>query len=525
MIMHRSVAKSAGLIGVLTGFSRVLGFIRDIVIASAFGTGIGAEAFVVSFKIPNLLRDLVGEGATNSAFVPVMTECHEKKPKDFWPLVSTLFLILSIVLLALTLLGILFAGQIVALLAPGFLQAADPQKYPLTVKLTRVMFPYIFLIGLSALAMGVLNTLKEFKSSAVGPALLNLCIIIAAYFFEPRYGPMALVIGVLLGGFFQLTYQVRPLLQSGFHLTRPDFNHGFARKIGKLLLPRALGSALYQINVFVDSILASFESWVGAGGQSALYYSNRIFQLPLAILGVSLAQALLPTFSTQIVHGDRQGFKNTLSAALRSLMFLVIPASLGLMVWARPIVRTLFEHGKFNVYSTEITCSALFYYAFGLLSCCFIKIFVNAFYSMQDTRTPVKTMVFSVALNVVLSLLFMKRLKIGGLALASSISATVNLGLLYFFLRKKIGSMDELKIIKGFFKMLLAGAVMVALALVYERYSLSRVAAASHWVQSLALAGGVCLCALVYFIACRLIGVEESRNFFHDKPEKIKQPS
>jgi putative peptidoglycan lipid II flippase len=516
--IHRQLAKSAGTIGALTAVSRVLGFIRDIVIATAFGTGLGAEAFVVSFKIPNLLRDLVGEGATNSAFVPVMTECREKKPENFWQLVSTLFFILSSVLLVLTALGVIFAEQIVALLAPGFLQATDPQKYPLTVRLTRVIFPYIFLVGLSALAMGVLNTLKEFKSSAVGPALLNLCIIASAYFFEPSLGPMALVLGVLLGGVFQLGCQVPALLKSGFCFTQPTFEHGFAGKIGKLLLPRALGSALYQINVFVDSILASFESWVGAGGQSALYYSNRIFQLPLAIIGVSLAQAILPTFSTQIVRGDREGFKNTLTVAIRSLMFLVMPASLGLMVWARPIVRTLFEHGKFNAYSTEITSSALFYYAFGLLSCCFIKIFVNAFYAMQDTRTPVKTMMFSVALNVVLSLIFMKWLKIGGLALASSISATVNLGLLYFFLKKKIGPLNESKIIEGFFKMLSAGTVMAVLALAYDRYGLTRAESAVQWVQSAALAAGIVLCALVYFATCRVIGIEESKSLFHGRP-------
>ena len=432
---------------------------------------------------------------------------------------------MSVILLLLTALGILFTPQLVALLAPGFLQSADPEKFPLTVKLTRMIFPYIFLIGLSALAMGVLNTLKEFKSSALGPAFLNLCIIVAAYFFEPRFGPMALVFGVLLGGVCQLAYQVPPLLKSGFHLARPGFEHGFVRKIGKLLLPRAFGSALNQINVVVDSILASFETWVGVGGQSALYYSNRIFQLPLAIIGVSLAQAILPTFSTQIVRGDHEGFRKTLTAALRSLMFLVMPASLGLVVWAKPIVRTLFEHGKFNAYSTEITSGALFYYAFGLLSCCFIKIFVNAFYSMQDTRTPVKTMMFSVALNVALSLLLMRSLKIGGLALASSISATVNVFLLYYFLRKKIGPLDERRLLGTFFKILIAGSAMVFLALVYGRVVLERAAEGSQTLQALTLAGGIVFCALAYFGTCRLIGVEESRNFFHDKNEKHPIPS
>ena len=289
MSTHRRLVVSAGIIGSLTGVSRILGFVRDIVIATAFGTGIAAEAFVVSFKIPNLLRDLVGEGAANSAFVPVLTECREKKSDDFWGLVSTLFCVMAVVLAILSALGMIFAPKIVSLIAPGFAMSADPEKFPLAVRLTRVIFPYIFLIGLSALAMGVLNSLKEFASSALGPILLNVSMIVSGFFFEKKYGPMALVIGVLAGGVLQLACQIPPLMKSGFRFAKPATGHGYGRKIGRLLLPRAFGSALYQINVFVDSILASFEGIVGAGGQSALYYSNRLFQLPLAIFGLSLA--------------------------------------------------------------------------------------------------------------------------------------------------------------------------------------------------------------------------------------------
>jgi len=253
---------------------------------------------------------------------------------------------------------------------------------------------------------------------------------------------------------------------------------------------------------------------VGPGGQSALYYSNRIFQLPLAIFGVSLAQALLPTFSGQMLREDREGFKNTFSVAVRSLMFIVVPAAAGLMVWARPIVRTLFEHGKFDAYSTDLTSAALFYYSFGLLSCCFIKVLVNVFYSMQDTRTPVKTMVFSVALNVCLSLLLMRPLKIGGLALASSISATVNMALLYWHLRKKTGPLDERRILGGLFKMTAAATVMALAAVMYERLFLLPAAQAARWAQWLVLLVGILGCVLVYYAVCRLLKIEESRKFF-----------
>ncbi len=512
MSTHRVLAKSAGIIGALTGVSRVLGFIRDLVIATVFGTGISAEAFVVSFKIPNLLRDLVGEGATNSAFVPVLTECYEKKRTEFWDLVSTLFMLMTMILIALSVLGVIFSPQIVALIAPGFIHSQDPEKFPLAVRLTRVIFPYIFLIGLSAFAMGVLNSLKEFTSSSFGPILLNLSMIISGYFFERVYGPMALVIGVLVGGALQLGCQIPPLLKNGFRITRPHFNHESAKKIGKLLIPRALGSALYQINVFVDSILASFEGIVGAGGQSALYYSNRLFQLPLAIFGIALAQAILPTFSTQIVRGDFKNFKETFSLAVRSLMLVVLPASVGLVVLSRPIVRIIFEHGRFNAYSTAITSNALFFYAFGLLSCCFIKILVNAFYAMQDTRTPVKTMTFSVILNIILSLLFMARLKIGGLALASSLSATLNAGILYYSLRKKIGPLGGFHITSSFFKIFSASALMGAVAFFYNRWVLeTHRLSPTHW-QAVYLAFGILLSLGVYLIIVWVFRIEEMRK-------------
>lgn len=512
---HQVLAKSARTLGGLTAVSRVLGFVRDIIIAAAFGTGVAAEAFVVSFKIPNLLRDLVGEGAANSAFVPVLTECREKQKEEFWALVSALFLSMAAVLFILAVLGTLFAPQVVSWIAPGFLNSQDPEKFPLAVRLTRVIFPYIFLIGLSALAMGVLNSLGEFTSSALGPILLNLSMIAAGFYFEPAYGPMALVAGVLVGGALQLGCQVPALLRKGFHFTRPAFKHGSLKKIGQLLIPRAMGSALYQINVFVDSILASFESIIGPGGQSALYYSNRLFQLPLAIFGVSLAQALLPTFSTQAARGDLEGFKKTFSVSVRTLTVIVLPASAGLLVLAEPIIRIIFERGRFNAASTQITSPALFYYAFGLLSCCLIKILANAFYALHDTRTPLKALFFSVALNVGLSLALMGPLKIGGLTLASSISATANAGILYYLLRKKIGRPEEGEMLQTFFKALAASCLMGLFAGAYNFWVLSPHRTASTLHQALGLAAGIGLSVLLYFGLAFAFKMKEVRKIFN----------
>lgn len=512
MSTHRQVVRSAGVIGGLTAVSRVLGFVRDMIIAAAFGTGLGAEAFVVAFKVPNLFRDLVGEGATNAAIVPVLTGRREKRPADFWTLVSTVFWALGAALLLLSVLGVLFAPQIVAVLAPGFKASGDPDKFPLTVRLTRMIFPYLFLIGLSALAMGVLNSLKEFATSALGPALLNVCMIVTGLYFEKRYGPAALVAGVLVGGVLQLAVQLPPLFRAGFRISPPDFNDEGVKKIGKLLLPRAFGSALYQVNILVDSVLASFETVIGPGGQSALYYANRLFQLPLAILGLSIAQAVLPAFSTYEAKGDREGFRNTLVMTIRTLIFAIVPAATGLLVLAKPIVRIIFERGQFGEYSAYITSSALFFYAFGLLSCAMIKVLANGFYALHDTRTPVKIMLFSVTFNALLSTALMFPLKIAGLTLASSVSATANMFLLYHFLRKRVGAFDQRPVLAALAKALGAAAAMAAFALGWSRWVLGPSAGRGHAIQGALLALGIALSAAVYFVSALALKSEEARK-------------
>jgi putative peptidoglycan lipid II flippase len=293
---------------------------------------------------------------------------------------------------------------------------------------------------------------------------------------------------------------------------KPAFGDPGARKIAKLLIPRAFGSALYQINVFVDSILASFESVIGPGGQSALYYSNRLFQLPLAIFGVSLAQAILPTFSAQAVKKDLEGMKETMLVVSRSLAFVALPAAAGLIALSGPIVRIIFQRGKFDAYSTGITSSALFFYGFGLLSCCLIKILVNAFYALQDTRTPVKIMCVSVSLNVALSVALMYPLKIGGLALASSISATVNLCLLYRALRARIGPLGARAAAGDMARILAAAVVMGLFASGYGRWVLVPRAGAGSGLQAALLGAGILASIAVYFAAAYAVRVPEARK-------------
>ena len=464
----RSLIRSTGVIGFATAVSRVLGFVRDIVIANFFGTAVYAQAFVVAFRIPNLLRDLVGEGATNAAFVPVLTDELTKKGKgEFFKLAQVILNILFLSLLALTAIGILASPVIVRLIAPGF--TADEAKLQVTVTLTRALFPFLLLVGLWAYAMGVLNTLGKFAAAAFGPCFLNLSIIFCAMWFgENVFG---LATGVLAGGLLQLAIQVPSLYASGWKARFTfEFSHPKAKKVGVLLVPRALGACVYQVNVFVSTILASLSAVVGEGAVAALYYANRVWQLPLAVFGIALAQAALPAMSRHVAANDTAKLKETLLFSLKILFFILIPSSAGLMALSAPITRTLFERGAFTHYSTVITSSALFFYAIGLVACGGIKILVSAFYSMHDTMTPLKTAFWALIINLILNITLMFPLKTGGLALATSASAIFNFVMLYVLLQKRLGDFGTASIISSFLKVTLASVVMAAMLMAFLRF-------------------------------------------------------
>lgn len=497
-----SLIKSTGVIGIATAISRVLGFIRDIVIANYFGTAIYAQAFVVAFRIPNLLRDLVGEGATNAAFVPVLTdELTKKGREDFFKLAQVILNILFWVLMALTVLGVFASPAIIRLIAPGFM--ADKEKFDVTVTLTRMLFPFLLFVGLWAYAMGVLNSLGKFGAPAFGPCVLNVSIILcAAWFGENVFG---LTAGVLAGGVLQLLIQIPPLYSSGWRAALTgEFTHPKAKRVGILLIPRAIGACVYQVNVFISTILASLSGIVGEGAVAALYYANRIWQLPLAIFGIALAQAALPSMSRDVALNDMNKLKDTLSFSLRILLVILVPASVGLMVLSAPITKVLFERGAFTPYSTLITQNALFAYAIGLVACGGIKILVSAFYSMHDTMTPVKAAAASLGLNILLNLILMRPLKVGGLALATSLSAIFNFTILYLLLKKRIGAIDTKGIVSSFLKVLSASMVMGGL-LAFTSKCMSGYAG-----LSVSIISGMA----VFFLAAYLLNVKELKDFF-----------
>ena len=494
--------KSTGTIGFATAISRILGFVRDIVIANLFGTNPAAGAFFVAFRIPNSLRDLVGEGASNAAIVPVLSEYKARGEDEEFRRISKVLLNISFTALSvLTVLGIIFSPLVVRLIAPGFTR--DPNTLNLTIQLNRMIFPYLILIGLTACTMGILNTLKHFASPAFGPCLLNLAMILAAVLLCPKFGVTGLVAGVLVGGLLQLSLNMLVMKKKGIAMDfKAGFRHPAVKKIGKLLIPRAFGSAVYQVNIFVDTMLGSLSWIVGTGGVAALYYANRLIQFPLAIFGLALAQAALPKMSHEFSMKDIPRLKDTLSFSLRITFLIMIPASIGLAVLGAPIIRMLFQRGEFTEYSTQITQSALFFYAFGLCAYGGIKLLVTCLYSMQDTITPVKTAFICVIINVVLNLILMWPLKLGGLALATSISATVNFLLLYTHLKKKIGRLGTREILNSFLRVLSASIVMGLILKLISAYVLN--------FKGLLLA--IILGAIAFIGAAYIFRVEELRR-------------
>ncbi len=505
----RGIARSAGVIGSATLVSRVLGFVRDIVIARLFGVYLYAQAFVIAFKLPNLFRDLVGEGAVNAAVIPVFSEYLAKEKKaEFWELCNVLMNLLLVILAGITVFGIVFSPVLVRLIAPGF--SSDPAQFAITVKLNRLIFPYILLIGLAAYSMGILNSLRHFIIPAFAPCLLNISIIICALIWGE--GIKGLASGVLIGGILQLAIQLPLLYKKGFRFSFTDkFNHPAIAKIGKLMTPRLFSSAIYQLNNFADTIFGSLSFIVGNGAVAALYFSYRLIQFPLGIFGNSLSQAILPTLSLQAVDPkDRQKFRETLVFGLRAILFVMVPASLGFMVLAKSIVSGLFMGGRFDSYSVGTTASALFFYSIGLFAYGSTKILQNSFFALKDTLTPTIVSAIVLLLNICLNAILMYSMKLSGLALATSISGIAGFFILFYLANKKIGGLKIASLVLFFFKVSLASCGMAAVCWWVTRVSPPVNGHIINRIFNLALP---VFCGIVSYIGFSLLlGIDQARN-------------
>jgi putative peptidoglycan lipid II flippase len=438
------VMRAAGKLAGGTALSRALGVVRDMLKAYLFGTGLAADAFTVAFRIPNMLRAFLAEGTLSAAFVPVFNDYLAKgRRKESWELARNAAGILSIVLLAVTLAGMLLAPVLVKVMASGY--AKVPGKIELTISLTRMLFPYIFFVGLTALASGILNSHRHFTSPALAPAMLNVSMIAfmglvcARIAGGPKMQVYGLAAGALVGGVLQLAIQLPVLRRLGMPAGLGfDFRHPAIGRIFKLMIPGVLGLGVAEINAFVDTYLGAL---LRPGSVAALEYGNRLMQLPMGMFGVALGTAVLPTMSAQVVREETDQLKSTLDTALRMIVFIMAPATAGLIVLREPVIRLLFQRGQFTAQdSVAMTASALMYYSVGLIAYGSAKSLVAAFYSMKDTKTPVKCSVVAMVSNIVLNLILMRYLQLGGLALATALSSMINVALLMRFLRRKIGA-------------------------------------------------------------------------------------
>lgn len=498
----------------MTLISRVLGFVRDVVIARLFGASLAADAFFVAFKIPNLFRRLFAEGAFSQAFVPVLAEYRERDgDTGVRALVNATSGALALALAAVTALGVLAAPVLITIFAPGFLD--DAEKLGLATSLLRLTFPYLFFISLTALAGAVLNTYGRFAVPALTPVLLNVALIGAAWLLAPRLDEpvMALAIGVLLGGVAQLAVQVPALARLGL-LPRPrlDRHHPGVRKILRLMGPAMFGVSVGQINLMLDTLIASF---LVTGSISWLYYSDRLMEFPLGVFGIALATVVLPTLSARFSEGDRGSFSATLDWALRWVLLVGVPAALGLAVLATPLLSTLFGYGEFGQDDVAMASRSLVAYAGGLVGFMLVKVLAPGFFARQDTKTPVRIGIIAMGANMVMNVLLVFPLAHAGLALATTLSAWLNAALLLTALRRERVYLPG-RGWRRFGLRVAAAAAVMTVVLVWLTPGVQAISALDAWSRAGRLAILVAAGVAAYFAALAVFGMRPAHMALED---------
>ena len=496
--------RSSVIVSLMTMVSRFLGLARDVVLANFFGASAGADAFFVAFKIPNFFRRLFAEGAFSQAFIPVLAEYKEKDSAEVRTLLGSVAGVLGLVLFVFTFLAVLGAPWVTALFAPGFLD--EPEKYSLASSMLQVTFPYLFLISLTAFAGAVLNSYNNFAIPAFTPVLLNLSLISAAVFMAPLFTQpvIALAWGVFIAGVVQFFFQLPFLLKLGL-LPRPrfDFRHEGVRRIGKLMVPAMFGVSVSQINLLLDTILASL---LQTGSVSWLYYSDRLVELPLGVFGIAIATVILPSLSAKKASGSEQAFSDTIDWALRMVLVIGLPAALALIVLAEPLITVLFHYGALLDNDVLQAAKSLRAYAAGLLAFMLVKILAPGFFARQDMKTPVKIGIYAMIANMVFNLILIWPLQHAGLALATALSSWCNALCLLWLLKKAGVYMPGPGWRIFWFKLVFACLAMVALVFWLNEPTQSWF----EWgmmqrIQHLALMVGAGI--VVYFISLLVLGV------------------
>jgi putative peptidoglycan lipid II flippase len=520
------VARSAGIVSLAVMASRVMGLAREMVFAYFFGASksFATDAFVMAFRIPNLLRDLFAEGALSSAFVPVFSEyLVQRDEKEAFRLSNLVATALILILGTLVVLGVIFAPQIVNLFASGYKET--PGKFELTVYMTRLMMPFILLVALAAQSMGILNARGRFGIPALSSSFFNIGSIIGGIAFaalltdptfahplaaikeNPREGIIGMAYGVLIGGFMQYSVQWPSLRRAGFRY-RPmlDFADPGLRRIFKMMGPAVIGTAAVQINILVNSNFAS--SIPGNGPVAWLQYAFRFMQFPIGVFGVAIATATLPTISKSAALKDMVEFKETLASSMRLAFLLTIPSAVGLIVLGRPIIAMIYQRGGFTSSDTEHTAGALAFYAVGLVGYSAIKILAPAFFALGDSQTPMLISLAMILINFFMNWFLVGIFQERGLAFSTSTVALLNSALLYSMMTRRVGGIGGRKTAATVAKIVLASAGMGAVCWAAS-YFLSRVMSDSQVARAVNVVASVGVGAVVFYLIARALGVKE----------------
>jgi putative peptidoglycan lipid II flippase len=460
----RQILKSASIISIITVVSRVLGYVRDQRLTLLLGTTGLADSFVLAYRIPNILRRLVGEGSMTASFIPVFTDYMRNRTREeTWEFANRLFWTFCVILSALTVLGVIFSPLFVRF----FSMFGKNQLQFEAIYLNRLMFPYILFIGMAAMAMAILNCFHIFGPPAATPILLNISFIVfsvAAVWKHFSSPAAALAVGVLVGGIFQFFWQIPQLVKRGMSFKfAVSFSDPGVRRVARLMVPGFIGMGIAQINLLVDTIFANAKI-MPEGSLVSLYVADRVTELVLGGYAIAVATAIMPMMSHQAAAGDHEGMKKTFLFALRIVSFITIPATVGLVILREPIVQVLFQHGRFVAESTRLTARALLYYSLGLPAFAAVKLIVPAFYSTQDTRTPVRVAVLAMLANVLLNVVFLfyffAKLKNGGPALASALAAYFNVFALFVIFRLRFGRLGTREVAASLGKIAASAGVM-----------------------------------------------------------------
>jgi putative peptidoglycan lipid II flippase len=506
------LARSAGVTGLATMTSRILGLVREQVLAYYFGAGDAMDAFRVAFRVPNLLRDLFAEGAMSAAFVPTFTGYLTRGGRDrAWALGNSVLNGLALVTGVLVVLGFFFAPALVRLFSGEY--AEVPGKLELTILLARIVLPFLTLVAIAAALMGMLNALGHFFLPAVSPATFNaasIVMVVALVPLAPTLGVAPIVIvalGTLAGGLAQVAIQWPTLAREGFrYRPRIDLRDEGLRRVLLLMGPGTLGLAATQINVFVNTILATGQ---GTGAVSWLDYAFRLMYLPIGLFGVSVATASTPAVSRLVAAQQFDRVRGTIAQAIGLMMLLNVPATLGLIVLADPIVRVIFEHGSFTASDTASTASALRFYAVGLLGYSVVRIVSPTFYALGQSRTPVMVSMASVLVNVLLNLALVRVLGYRGLALGTSITALLNAAAQLWLLRQRLSGIEGRTIALGFVRVLAASVMMAMVAWGADRMLLQWLPGDTLLLQALRLALVIALALAALVAGSAVLGIPE----------------